>query len=294
MTEKTEDLEVELPEVVTTEPEVVVEDVKKPDSVEDGIEDLKRQLEAEKAERAAAEGRAREASARESEAADRAHRATSEARDSNLHLVTGAIEQLKATQDILEERYEAAAAAGDHRAMAKITREFSDNGAKLNQLELGKQEMEQAPKEEPRRQSADPVEALASSMQASGSPRSAQWIRQHPDYARDANLNRKMLAAHNLAVTDGLSPDTDAYFEAVETTLRLRGAEAPQQQQEEPRQRQAAPPAAPSSRAAATNGGGTSNRVRLSAEEVEMAEMMGMTAQEYAKHKQAIQTGSRH
>jgi len=293
MTEKTEDLEVELPEVVKTETDPVIETEKTVDPVEEGIEDLKRQLEAEKAERAAAESRAREAAARENEAADRAHRATSEARDSNLNLVVGAIEKIKSEQELLEERFEQAAAAGDHRAMAKIQREFARGEAQLLQLEQGKQEMEKAPKEEIRRQPVDPVEALASSMQASGSPRSAQWIRQHPDYARDPNLNRKMLAAHNLAVSDGLVPDTDEYFEAVETVLRLRNAGAAQQQ-EEPRARQSAPPAAPSSRAAATNGGGTSNRVRLSAEEVEMAEMMGMTPQEYAKHKQAIQTGSRH
>jgi hypothetical protein len=293
MAEESKELEVDLPEVEKTDGEPIVETAKKADAVDEGIDDLKRQLEAEKAERLAAESRARQAAQTANEASERAHRATTEARDSNLNLVTGAIEQLKATQDLLEERYEQAAAAGDHRAMAKITREFSDNGAKLSQLELGKQEMERTPKDEPRRQEVDPVEQVASSAEASGSPRSARWIREHPEYVRDPNLNRKMLAAHNLAVADGIKPDTDEYFDAVETTLRLRSDEGGTVVDTTPKPRQSAPPAAPSSRAAATNGSTNPNRVRLTSDEVEMAEMMGLTPQEYAKHKVALKSEGR-
>src|ERR1700744_5432208 len=246
-----DDLDVELPDSGGDEPIV---DIVKTDAptVDDGIEELKRQLEEEKSGKAAALAREREAERRAEEALERASHATKAARDSDLNLVTGAIDQLKATQDLLEERYADAAAAGDHRAMAKITREFSANGAKLEQLELGKQEMERTPKEEPRQResretSNDPVEQMAREMDKGGFGRSAKWLRDHPDYARDPKLTRKMMAAHNLADADGIAADTDAYFEAIETTLGLRGARSEDVVAETPRQRQSAPPAAPSS-----------------------------------------------
>lgn len=293
-----DDLVVEVPDdksVVADDqiPDIAIADpASKPatETVDDGIEALKKQLEDEKSGRAAAETRAREASDREREAAERATKATTEARDSNLNLVTGAIERLKQSAELLEERFEQAAAAGDYKAMAKVQSAMSENAVQRSQLEAGKQAMETAPKDTPvQRRSSDPVEELASAMQSNGSPRSAEWIRAHPEYVRDANLNRRMLAAHNLAVSDGIAADTDAYFDAIETTLRLREHAA----DPAPRQRNTPPPAAPSSRAAATNGSGPKNSIRLSSDEVEMAEMMGMTVEEYARNKIALQKDGR-
>jgi len=51
--------------------------------------------------------------------------------------------------------------------------------------------------------------------------------------------------------------------------------------------RKAPPPAAPSSRAA-SNGSGGRNAVTLTREEREMAGIMGMTPEEYAKNKVAL------
>jgi phage I-like protein len=54
-----------------------------------------------------------------------------------------------------------------------------------------------------------------------------------------------------------------------------------------PMARKAPPPAAPSSRAA-SNGSGGRNAVTLTREEREMAGIMGMTPEEYAKNKVAL------
>jgi phage I-like protein len=85
-----------------------------------------------------------------------------------------------------------------------------------------------------------------------------------------------MIAAHEIATGDGLEPDSDDYFAAIETTLRLR------QPVSAPQERQSAPPAAPVNRETRP---GT---VRLSAAEREMAQMMGMSEKEYAQNKQAL------
>jgi hypothetical protein len=72
-------------------------------------------------------------------------------------------------------------------------------------------------------------------------------------------------------VTDGISPDADEYFEAVETTLRMRRPEPvrdddPMTDAAKPTQRRTPPPAAPVSRSGA-GPGARPNTVRLTAQE---------------------------
>lgn len=260
-----------------------VEDHPKEDPVDSGLEALKEQLERERQARAEAERRA-------NEAAQTAYQAQSEAQDSNLHLVTNAIETVNQTNAILKSNYRDAMAAGDYDTAAEIQAEMSSNAARLLQLEQGKQALESAPRvEAPRPYVADPVEALASQL----SPRSADWVRRHPEYATDPRLYNKMLAAHQLAVSDGINPDTDDYFASIEDTLRINGSRRDSYDDAssaaaKPVQKRSAPPAAPVSRSG-TGTGTRSNRVTLSAEEREMASLMGMTPEEYGRSKLALQ-----
>lgn len=271
------------------EPEIVVEkteDISEPepesakDPVDDGLEALKAQLERERQARLDAERRA-------NEAAQNAYQAQNEAQDSNLHLVSNAIETVKQQNDILKANYRDAMAAQDFETAADIQTEMSANAAKLLQLEQGKQALENAPRvEAPSPYIADPVDALASQL----SPRSADWVRRNPQFATDQRLYSKMLAAHNLAVADGIEPDTDDYFAAIEDTLRINRSRNDYEEPAAPKpvQRRSAPPAAPVSRSG-TGTGSRPNRVTLSPDEREMASMMGMTAEEYGRAKLALQ-----
>jgi hypothetical protein len=166
---------------------------------------------------------------------------------------------------------------------------MSTNEAKLLQLENGKSAMVNNPRQEAP-SAANPVEHFASQL----SPRSAEWIRQNPQCVTDPRLMQKMIAAHNLAVADGYRADSDDYFQFVEQTIGLRKKEVRDDDHEEdtplssaskPSSRQAPPPAAP-----ANNGGShRPNVVRLTKAEAETARMFGMTEQEYAKNKIALQ-----
>lgn len=252
------------------------------DPVDSGLETLKEQLERERKARAEAERRA-------NEAAQSAYYAHNEAQDSNLHLVANAIDTVNQTNSILKSNYRDAMAAGDYDTAAEIQAEMSANAARLLQLEQGKQALESAPRvEAPRPYVADPVEALASQL----SPRSADWVRRHPEYATDPRLYNKMLAAHQLAVSDGLAPDTEDYFSSIEDTLRIRsrddGYSDASSAAAKPVQKRSAPPAAPVSRSG-TGTGSRPNRVTLTAEEREMASLMGMTPEEYGRSKLALQ-----
>jgi len=265
--------------------EVIPESTKKrvvePD---DGLEALKVALQQEKAARLAAEQRAQDA-------AQFAYSAQNEAHDSNLSLVSNAIATVGQTNEILKANYREAMSVGDYDRASDIQVEMASNQAKLLQLEQGKQALEnQSRPQAPQPYQSDPVEALASQL----SPRSANWLRAHPEFATDQRLYQKMLAAHNLAVADGHPVDSDDYFSEIEGTLRINRSESrsdhsdPTQQAAQVTQRRSAPPAAPVSRSG-TAPGTRPNTVRLTAQQIEMAELMGMTPQQYAKNLLALQ-----
>lgn len=286
METESEQIEIELdPNAVEAKKDEieVVKAEEAPATPEDGIETLKKQLESERAARIAAEKIANEAS-------QNAYKAQNEVADTNLHLINNAIDAVRMNTQNLKSAYAQAMASGDYDSAADIQQTMADNSAKLLQLEQGKQALEQAPKQQaPNPVQSDPVEALAVQL----SPRSATWLRAHPEYARNPNLYRKMIAAHELAMADGIKPDTDDYFDSIETTLRVRRdvsqpidatADAAKVTQ-----RRTAPPAAPVSRSGTAGTGNRPNVVRLTGDEREMAKMMGMTDQEYAKNKLALQ-----
>jgi hypothetical protein len=244
------------------------------------ITDLKRQLAEEKAARIQAEQKAHQAN-RET------HRAKSEVDDTNLQLVVNAIDTVNRDLELLGQAHTYALQSGDFDRATKIQREMSANEAKLLQLNNGKEAMENAPRQpEPQMAPLDPVEDFASRL----SPRSADWVRRHPEFVRDQRLNAKMIAAHNLAVADGIPTDTDEYFDAIEETLKVTPKPAQNDTDDQyaakaVRRRDAAPAAAPANRGGQS---ASSNVVRLTAAEREMAEMMGMKPEDYAKHKVAL------
>lgn len=268
-------VDVEL-EAESEEPEVRVV------SQEDGIKELQQQLDRERAERI----RAQQA---EQAARVEAHRARSDVDETNIQLVSNAIDTLRRDDEILKQNYQIAMQQGQFAAAAEIQQEMSGNAAKLLQLSNGLEAMKSKPKApEPKAAPADPVEAFAALL----SPKSANWVRAHPEYVKDANLNRKMIAAHELAVADGIAVDTQEYFDAIESTLKIKPkpvAETNQTADEHAakvvQRRDAAPAAAPVSRGGSTR----TNVVRLTAAEREMADMMGMKPEEYAKNKIALQ-----
>jgi len=291
-TEKEIEIDFDAVEKAAKEPEIKIEEPKEEApaeiSPEDGIETLKKRFEEERLARIEAERRA-----------DAASRAANEARgqvdEGNLQLVTSAIDTLKRETDILKANLRAAMASGDYSAAADAQEAMADAKAKLLQLENGRaalQEQAKNPRIHPQQIPAyDPVETLASQL----SPRSAAWVRAHPEFARNERLTQKMVAAHNLVTADGVQPDTDEYFETVERILGVQApaasvaaAEAPMSAAAAPAQRRSSPAAAPVSRSGTGTGGGSPNVVRLSADEREMAKMMGMTAEEYARNKLAL------
>ncbi len=286
-------------EKVKAEEEVVIKDEpEKPEALEEttaeeeispelGIEALKQQLSMERVARAEAETRARQAE-------NTASKASIEVQDSNLQLIVSAIDSVNRSNTMLKRDYSMAMASGNFDQAAEIQSTMSMNSAKLLQLENGRSALEQRLKNPPQMQPerpVDPVESVASQL----SPRSAAWLRAHPECVNDKRLYMKMIGAHNIAVADGFSADTDEYFSEIERQLGYRKPqtnvndydEEPTSAAAKPMPKKGPPPAAPTSRAA-SNGSGGRNTVTLNREEREMANIMGMTPEEYGKNKLAL------
>lgn len=269
------------PEIVKVEASPVVQEAPEPDPA---ILELKRQLEAEKA------ARLQDQQAR-AQAERFALAARNETEDTNLRLVENALETVKANQNDLKRQYAAAAAIGDWDKAADVQEQMATNGARLLQLENGKQAMQEAAKKPKPQPVVDPVEALAAQL----TPRSAAWVRAHPEYARDKKLYAKMIAAHNL-VADDHDVDSDGYFGAIEDVLKLRPLAQAETEDEAfseaaaPVHRRSSPPAAPVSRSNLSTGSSSPKQIRLTPEQVEIAAMNKMTPKEYWDQLQRART----
>lgn len=254
---------------------------------EEGIQELKKRLEAEQYARHEAERRARDA-------AHYAERANSEVKDANYQLVVNAIETLKGRSNALKAAHREAMSVGDYDKLAEIQEALSVNASQLSELKRGKKAMkesmkqaEEAAKRQPIQQMerpADFVEDLASRV----SPRSASWLRANKASLQDSSKIGRMGRAHQDAIEDGIAPDSDEYFAFIEARLGIRRNQAEDSAMSEaaapaPR-RSPQPPPAPVSR-----GNTRPNVVRLTKEQAEAARMFGMTDAEYAKHYSALQ-----
>lgn len=285
-----ENIELILEDKEPLEPQVEVE--KADDDAQDpkiAIAELNRKLKE-------ANHRAQQAEMSAREQYERSLAARAEVEDTNLHLVTNAIETVKRENEILKANLRDAMASGDYDKVAEAQESISMNAAKLLQLENGREAMKNQPRQpvQPMPRAADPVEQVKASLSA----RSAAWVDKHPEYVRDQRLFRKMVAAHELAVADGIEADSDEYFASVERTLGIRSKVETETDDgafssaSQPVQRRAAPPSAPPSAPVSRSGNGGGSRpnvVRLTAAEREMADMMGMTEKEYALNKLALQ-----
>lgn len=271
---------------------------------EDGIEVLKAQLEAAKkdaedARRLAAE-KSREAAKKTNEAAD----AQWHAMENDRALIEGAMAEIERNDGILQQGLAQANAAGDYNRVAEIQREIMANADRMRQLETGRAAIVEKlaqPKPKAEEPVTDPVDYVASQLP----PRSAEWVRAHPEFVRDPKKWMKLQGADQLARANDLKVDSPEYFEFVEQTLGLTGGRQVEQrgsvEQDDdpmstaaaPTKRKESPPVAPVS-----TGGNSRDVAVLTKAEREAAEASGITYKQYAENKKALQEqgrlGTRH
>lgn len=196
---------------------------------EEGLQSLKDQV-----------AKAREDSARRlaekdrviAEAAARAVAAEREVIVTRKSSIEVTIERLSSEKDSAKRDWIAAQEAGDWVKAADAQDRLSTANARIVAAEQGRQVLEEEIKAPPKQQPiyVDQVEQVARNLQ----PKSAAWVRTHPEYVTDAALNKKMIAAHNHALGEELTPESDEYFAHINE--RLGFTQPPQRQDVRARQ----------------------------------------------------------
>lgn len=272
--------------VVVDEPEKAAAKDERPPviSADEGIQEMKRRLETERRAREEAEIRAYHA-------AQQAQKANSEVKDTNYQLVVNAIETVKGRADTLKSAYKEAMSVGYYDKLAEIQEAMAVNASHLTKLEDGRRQMEAMAKQpvEPVPPPPPKIEDVVENMARSVSAKSADWIRSRKDVLRDDRTIKKMFRAHEDAIDDGLEPDTDAYFEFIDTRLGVKKhVEQPIQTEasiDNPLSSASAPKkAAPPPAAPVSRGNGRPGVIRLTREQAQTAKDLGMSEADYAKN----------
>jgi hypothetical protein len=267
--------------------EVVVETKKAPKvepkivTADEGVDDLKAQVERSKAEHAR---RMQEADRQIAAARQTAIDAEKEVAVVKTSAVATVIDSLAKDKEAAKRDYKAAMEAGDFDKAADAQDRIATAASRIVEAERGKIELETQAKQ-PRQPLAQPlfqdhVESVARSM---GSQRSADWVRRHPEHIVGNALSPKVLAAHYNAVDNGMAPDSDEYFAYIDRSLGATRAAPATEERERP------PTAAPVARDVPQSPSAQRpGIVRLSASEVATARALDMSLEDYARHKRAL------
>lgn len=205
-------------------------DTEEVDEREQQLIEIKRQYEEQK-RRAEAERNARQQAEQYAyEQAQKAQYAQYDAEGNRLQTYINAIEATEQAASNAERAYADAMASGDYQAAGRAQRAMASAEAHLLRLQNEKSQAEQyieslrtegrvqAPPRQtfdPAPQSQDPIEQMAARL----TPKSAAWLRAHPEAA---NKVEKLTAAHASAVElEGLKPETPEYFRYVEEKLGI-------------------------------------------------------------------------
>ena len=192
---------------------------------EDPVEDLKSQFATMTARATTAEQTAQQVARDLHETRQQLQNVQTEVVTSQTETLESGIAAADTEASAAEQAYAQAFEAGDGPAMARAQRAIaaaeSRKGRLTEALEDLKEEIKTKPAQRqdapqrPRPATQDPIEAFASNL----TPKSAAWIRKHPEAVTDQKKNARMLAAHNLAVADDIAIESPEYFRRVEEAI---------------------------------------------------------------------------
>lgn len=239
MTDLPDENEIEVPIVDEAPVEVVLEGEKAPEQTVDEreaalkemkaqLEEVNRRHEQEKIARMRAEQYAMEQ-------AKAAQYTQADLHQSNLQVVTSGIENMQQTISQAKRAYADAMAAGDYNGAAEANNILAWANTQLNELSAGKRNIERhlqsietnegrvadqqyaPPPPPPPATPEQQFDAMLNKL----TPKSAAWLREHPNAAQDLN---KLSAAHQAAtVLKGIKPETPEYFSFIESELGIGG-----------------------------------------------------------------------
>lgn len=232
------------------------------------------------------------------------------AADSDYHAASNALIKATADAEVYKQAHRAALEAGDYEKASDAADRLSEAKAKVVQLQDGKAALEDAARRAisqaevviktpaPKAEPADPFEGFL----AQFAPKAQAWFREHPECAATNDKSKwyQALAAHESILRAGVADGTDEYFVRLDKAMGYdNGSEAVEDRAAHDRTSEdvvvdtKATPTKPAPRVSApvsrdstivTRRADGRMQVRLTAEQRDIAEHMGMSTTEYAKY----------
>lgn len=218
--------------------------------------------------------------------------------------IVNAISAEKAEMEMLKRQLAVARQSQDFDTETEVGVKLGEIGARIQSLKEGQHAIEAEIKRGPRLpaasqaqrapapppQQAAPKENLTPEQVAERwmselSPRQQAYIRNRDrSWVMDSNANLRLQAAYKLAVADGFTVDSDAFFEKIDDVMGHKLKSDPKPAAPAAPRPKAAP-AAPVTHKAATNSGANMRSIPLSPREQQAAKDMGLSNHEYARRK---------
>jgi len=210
--------------------------------------------------------------------------------DSQYQTVVNTIDAYRRESELARRDFAQSAAMQNWDALAEAQARMSRADAQVVQLETAKAQLEEQAQQyklqqeqrtqQPQQRQYTPQERFDQYI-SQFSPRAQQYLRQHPEYATDERLNRRLIRMHGEAVDEqGLTADSEDYYRFLDQ--RMSESQPPEQRTRNVPARQQQPYSAPVSRGS-VNGARSANSVTLSPAEREAARISGVSEVEYAK-----------
>jgi hypothetical protein len=231
------------------------------------------------------------------EAAQRAQIAEQRVMGSTVSAIDSALEAAQQQAANFKAELQAALDAADHKAAVDAQEKFND--ARHNLMRLQEQrayvdaEARRQPQPQPQRQQPQPqlqqpnVDQITRDLIGNGYPRSADWLRNHAEWASRPDLLKRVASASNHLVDNkGLVAETDEYFAALEQELGMQRRPNGGGDYSSVQRRPGPTASAPTSSASVSLRTGQPqirSHVPLTPQQREFAEIHGMTEKEYAK-----------
>lgn len=261
---------------------------------------LEQQLAEMREKLAAADKRAENAEAERARLASENRQAQVEVRDSRLVVLDRSIEGANAEKAQITAEIRAAKEAGDYDAEIAATDKLQQVNIRLTNMTVGKSHLEQQIEDA----KTQPQIASRDDYINSVDPASRDWLNQHRDLI-DTNGQPKqdLVDAHFHALSKRAKPGTEKYFTAIEEFLADQSGTTAQETTTTTTPRDPDPPAASvrGNTGGAPDVGGAqrqTGRIRLTRDQVEAAQIAGLTPQQYAEQLRELERtgeiGTRH
>jgi hypothetical protein len=186
-----------------------------------------------------------------------------------------ALEKTQSDLDRAKQQLEDALAGGDTKAVVEAQEALSDAKYDVRRIKDEQKAFDGWKKQEEAKKAAAPKTPVIS-------PAAKTWIDEHPQFETNKRYRAIAIAAHEEALENGVRADSKAYFDYINGALEESGLSG-----KSPRQAPSTSQttAAPASHDSSTSAPRRASDVRLTADEIEAAEMCNMTPGEYAKFK---------